>query len=60
MSNQTTDHQSGEEQNAPTFTEFPVPGYEEWRAAAEAALKGGSFEKRLITRTHEGIDLQPM
>jgi methylmalonyl-CoA mutase len=60
MSNQPTDQQSGEELNAPNFNEFPQPTYEEWREAAEAALKGGSFEKRLITRTHEGIDLQPM
>jgi methylmalonyl-CoA mutase len=60
MSNQTTDQQPGGEPNAPTFTEFPIPSYEEWREAAVAALKGGSFEKKLITRTHEGIDLQPM
>jgi methylmalonyl-CoA mutase len=60
MSNQTTDRQTGEELSAPTFTEFPVPSYEEWREAAVAALKGGSFEKRLITKTHEGIELQPM
>jgi len=60
MSNQTTDRQPGEELSAPTFTEFPVPGYQEWRDAAEAAIKGAPFEKVLVTRTHEGIDLQPM
>ena len=60
MTSRTTDQQSGGELSAPTFTEFPEPTYEQWRATAEAALKGGSFEKRLITRTHEGIDLQPM
>lgn len=60
MSNQPTDQQSGEELSAPDFNEFPKPTYEEWREAAEAALKGGSFEKRLITATHEGLDLQPM
>jgi len=60
MSNQTTDQQRGGEPSTPTFTEFPVPGYEEWRGAAVATLKGGSFEKKLITRAHEGIDLQPM
>ena len=60
MSNQTTDQQQAEEPNAPTFTEFPIPGYDEWREVAVAALKGGTFEKRLITHTHEGIDLQPM
>nr|VFJ62040.1 MAG: methylmalonyl-CoA mutase [Candidatus Kentron sp. FW] len=43
-----------------SFEEFPVPSYEEWRETAEKGLKGGSFEKRLITKTHEDIDLQPM
>jgi methylmalonyl-CoA mutase len=60
MSTQTTDRQPGEEQSTPAFTEFPVPGYEAWREAAEAAIKGAPFEKVLVTRTHEGIDLQPM
>jgi methylmalonyl-CoA mutase len=60
MSNQPTGQQSGEELSAPKLTEFPTPSYEEWRTAAEAALKGAAFEKQLITRTHEGIDLQPM
>jgi len=60
MSNQPTDRQAREGPATPRFTEFPVTGYNEWRAAAEAALKGGSFEKRLITKTHEGIALQPM
>ncbi len=44
----------------PTFDEFSPASYEEWRAAAEKALKGASFEKRLITKTYEGIDLQPL
>ncbi|WP_133512202.1 methylmalonyl-CoA mutase family protein [Candidatus Thiosymbion oneisti] len=60
MSNQPIDRQAGEDSAVPRFTEFPTTGYDEWRAAAEAALKGGSFEKRLITKTHEGIALQPM
>jgi len=60
MSSQPTDQHAGEERGAPDFNEFPVPGYEAWREAAEAAIKGAPFEKVLITRTHEGIDLQPM
>ncbi len=60
MPSQPTDQQSGEEQNAPNFKEFSIPSYQEWREAAEAALRGASFEKKLITKTHEGIDLQPM
>nr|VFK17628.1 MAG: methylmalonyl-CoA mutase [Candidatus Kentron sp. LPFa] len=43
-----------------SFEEFPIPSYEEWRQTAEKALKGGAFEKRLVTKTYEDIDLQPM
>jgi len=39
---------------------FPIPTPAEWRALAEAELKGAPFEKRLVTRTPEGIDLQPL
>lgn len=60
MSNQTQGPQEGEKATGPTFTEFPIPTYDEWRKAAEATLKGAPFEKRLITKTHEEIDLQPM
>lgn len=42
------------------FPEFSPQTIEAWRAAAVAALKGASFEKKLITRTYEGIDLQPI
>lgn len=44
----------------PTFTEFPPTPYAEWRKAIDKVLKGAAFEKRLITKTYEGIDLQPM
>ena len=40
--------------------DFPVSTYEEWRKAAEALLKGPSFEKKLQTQTYEGIELQPI
>ncbi len=42
------------------FDQFSRPTYEEWREAAEKTLKGVPFEKKLITRTYEEIDLQPM
>ena len=44
----------------PTFDEFPPTPYEEWRRAVDKFLKGAPFEKRLVTRTYEEIDLQPM
>ena len=43
-----------------TLDEFPVPSYAEWRAEAEASLKGAPFEKKLITKTQEGIEIQPI
>ncbi len=39
---------------------FPFPSYQEWRQAAEEALGGVPFEKKLITKTYENIDLQPI
>jgi len=42
------------------FQEFPYPTYEEWRQLTEKSLKGASFEKKLVTKTYEEIDLQPM
>lgn len=43
-----------------TFDEFEPASYEAWRKEAEASLKGAPFEKKLISKTYEGIDLQPI
>lgn len=42
------------------FEEFPIPTKEAWRAEAEATLAGAPFEKKLVTKTSEGIDIQPI
>jgi len=42
------------------LSEFTAPSYEAWRQAAEQTLKGVPFEKKLIGKTYEGIELQPM
>jgi methylmalonyl-CoA mutase len=48
-------------QNKPlTLDEFPIPSYEDWRKAAEDTLKGAPFEKKLVTKTLEGISIQPI
>ena len=47
-------------ENSITFEEFPIPTYAEWRKEAEATLDGAPFEKKLVTRTFEGIDVQPI
>lgn len=43
-----------------TLDEFEPSSYEAWRKEAEASLKGAPFEKKLISKTYEGIDLQPI
>ncbi|MFB3844204.1 MAG: methylmalonyl-CoA mutase family protein [Candidatus Cloacimonadaceae bacterium] len=40
--------------------EFPLPTWEEWLKAVEQNLKGFPFSKAMITKTYEGIDLQPI
>jgi methylmalonyl-CoA mutase len=40
--------------------DFPPVSYEDWRSVAESALRGASFERKLVTHTYEGFDLQPI
>ncbi len=40
--------------------EFSVPTFEEWKNQVEKDLKGESFDKKLITKTYEEINLQPL
>lgn len=42
------------------FGEFRAPTYEEWKKEAEALLKGAPFDKKMLTKTPEGIVLQPI
>jgi len=42
------------------FGEFAPTSYEEWKDASVAALKGAPFEKKLFTKTYEGITLEPV
>lgn len=51
--NQSTEFQ-------PLLGEFPHASYDDWRAAAEALLKGAPFEKKMRTKTVEGITLEPI
>jgi methylmalonyl-CoA mutase len=41
-------------------TEFPASSEADWRKLVEAALKGGSFEKRLVTLTYDGLRVEPL
>ena len=40
--------------------DFPPVGYDQWRTSVMAELKGAPFEKKLVARTLEGIDIQPL
>ncbi len=40
--------------------DFPPASYEQWRRNAEAELKGAPFEKKLVGRTLEKIEIQPL
>lgn len=42
------------------FDQFPGISYEEWRAKVEADLKGADFDKKLVWRTNEGFNVQPI
>lgn len=39
---------------------FPPASETQWRAAVDKALKGGDFAKKLISRTADGIAIQPL
>ena len=40
--------------------DFPVLSFEDWKKQVEKDLKGESFDKKLITKTYEEINLQPL
>lgn len=40
--------------------DFPAATKDQWLAAVEKALKGAPFDKKMLTRTYEGITLQPL
>ncbi|MCX6873561.1 MAG: methylmalonyl-CoA mutase subunit beta [Verrucomicrobia bacterium] len=47
-------------QAEPLLAEFPEHTYEQWHQAAEALLKGASFDQRLVSKTYEDITIQPL
>lgn len=40
--------------------EFPIPVFEEWKAKVIEDLKGADYNRKLTTKTYEGIDLKPI
>ena len=44
----------------PLAAEFSATSQAEWRKLVEAALKGASFEKRLVSQTYDGLRVEPL
>ena len=42
------------------FDQFAPVSPEEWRAKAEVDLKGADFNKKMVWRTNEGFNVQPL
>ena len=42
------------------FDQFPGISYDEWRVKVEADLKGADFNKKLVWKTNEGFNVQPI
>lgn len=46
--------------NFPLATEFPPATEAEWRKLVDAALKGASFDKKLVSQTYDGVRIDPL
>ncbi|HMN50642.1 MAG TPA: methylmalonyl-CoA mutase family protein [Xanthobacteraceae bacterium] len=44
----------------PLASEFPAASREEWRKLVDGVLKGADFDKRLVSKTYDGIAIQPL
>src|SRR5712671_3190118 len=43
-----------------TFPEFPKASREQWLALVSSAIKGAPFEKRLMSKSYDGIAIAPL
>src|SRR5579871_5813194 len=46
--------------NLTLAAEFPQATHEQWRKLVEGVLKGAPFERRLVSKTYDGLTLQPL
>jgi methylmalonyl-CoA mutase len=44
----------------PLAAEFPAASRDDWMKLVESALKGAPFEKKLVSKTYDGIAIQPL
>ncbi|MEJ2625200.1 MAG: methylmalonyl-CoA mutase subunit beta [Pseudolabrys sp.] len=47
-------------ENLTLAAEFPATTEQDWRKLVEAALKGADFDKRLVSRTYDGLRVDPL
>jgi methylmalonyl-CoA mutase len=40
--------------------DFPPVDYDQWRSVVDQALGGAPFERKLVSRTYDGVDIQPI
>jgi methylmalonyl-CoA mutase len=43
-----------------TFSEFPKASREQWLALVSSVIKGAPFEKRLVSKSYDGIAIAPL
>ncbi len=53
-------HLGGMSDDLSLAAEFPPATHDQWRALVEAALKGASFDKRLVSHTYDGLRVAPL
>ena len=46
--------------NLALAAEFPATDAAEWRKLVDTALKGASFDKRLVSQTYDGLRVEPL
>jgi methylmalonyl-CoA mutase len=44
----------------PLADEFPAASQNDWRKLVDMALKGTSFEKKLVSQTYDGLRIEPL
>lgn len=44
----------------PLASEFPPTTHVEWRKLVDAALKAADFDKRLVSKTYDGLRIEPL
>jgi methylmalonyl-CoA mutase len=44
----------------PLAADFPAAAREQWLKLVEGVLKGADFEKRLVSRTYDGLRIEPL